>query len=168
MKKLRLLLITILFTPVAMIFATSNYEYGADEYVTIAKGISPDGKYAITAHGEGEYGDEHFHIFLTDAVSGKKIGPLEEIVETLDTGADAFCAKWAADSQEVTIVYRVDRHAPLKAVSYRVGNRRARLLKGPSDVQDDDELASYWQAHCSESKPSEKIFGTPKKHSDRR
>ena len=77
--------------------ATSNHEYGPDEYVTIAKGISPNGTYAITAHGEGDMGYDHFHIYLTNAVRGKKIGPLEEIVEPLDTGADAFCAKWSDD-----------------------------------------------------------------------
>ena len=54
------------------VLATSNYEYGTDEYVTIAKGISPNGKYAITAHGEGELGDENFHLFLTDAVAGRE------------------------------------------------------------------------------------------------
>jgi len=36
------------------VLATANYEYGPDEYDTIANGISPDGKYAITAHGGGE------------------------------------------------------------------------------------------------------------------
>ncbi|MEO8615820.1 MAG: hypothetical protein ABI600_11825, partial [Luteolibacter sp.] len=33
--------------------ATANYQYGADEYVTITKGLSPDGRFAITAHGVG-------------------------------------------------------------------------------------------------------------------
>src|SRR6184192_2973159 len=60
-------------------WATWNYEYGPDEYVTVAKGISPDGKIAITAHGSGELGDEHFHLYLTDAGTGKKIGPLKAI-----------------------------------------------------------------------------------------
>ena len=69
--------------------ATSNYNYGADEYVTVAKGISPDARYAITAHGEGDLGYDNFHIYLTNAVTGRKIGPLEEIVGTLDTGAGA-------------------------------------------------------------------------------
>jgi hypothetical protein len=148
---------------IAAVLATSNYEYGRDEYVTVNNGISPDGKFAITAHGEGEYGDENFHIYLTDAITGKKIGPLEEIVETLDTGADAFCAKWSQDSQDVVIVYRVDRHAPLKAVSYHISNRRARRIKGPYDVKN-NELATYWQRQCSQSKLSPKIFGTPLKH----
>ena len=109
-----------LLVPAILVLATSNYEYGPDEYVTIAKGISPNGKYAITAHGEGEYGYDNFHIFLTDGATGKKIGPLQEIVDTLDTGADAFCAKWSTNSQDVVIIYRIDRHEPLKAVSYNI------------------------------------------------
>ncbi len=149
--------------PATVALATSNYQYGPDEYVTIAKGISPSGKYAITAHGGGELGYDNFHIFLTDAVSGKKIGPLEEIMDTLDTGADSFCAKWSEDSQQVVIIYRVDRHAPLKAVSYHNKNGRARLIKGPVDVTSKEQIA-YWQNQCSEPKPSEKIFGTPLKH----
>jgi hypothetical protein len=145
------------------VFATSNDEYGPDEYVTIAKGISPNKKYAITAHGAGELGYDNFHLFLTNAVTGKKIGPLEEIVDTLDTGADAFCAKWSVDSQHVEILYRIDRHAPLKAVSYQITNVRARPIKGPVDVTSSEEI-SYWQHQCSQSKPSEKIFGTSLTH----
>jgi hypothetical protein len=140
--------------------ATSNHEYGKNEYVTVAKGLSPNGKYAITAHGEGDLGYDNFHIFLTDAVTGRKIGPLEEIVDTLDTGADAFCAKWSDDSQDVLIIYRVDRHAPLKAVSYRITKGRAFLIKGPLNAT--EEQTSYWGKQCSQSQPSEKIFGTPK------
>jgi hypothetical protein len=158
-----LLFLSAILVPATVALATSNYQYGPDEYVTIAKGISPNGKYAITAHGEGELGCDNFHIFLTDAVTGKKIGPLEEIVETLDTGADAFCAKWSKDSQQVVIIYRVDRHAPLKAVSYHIANGRARLIKGPIDVSSKEQI-SYWQNQCSQSKPSEKIFGTPLAH----
>ncbi len=158
-----LLFLCALLLPATAALATSNYQYGPDEYVTIAKGISPNAKYAITARGEGEYGYDNFHIFLTDAVTGKKIGPLEEIVETLDTGADAFCAKWSKDSQHVVIIYRVDRHAPLKAVSYQITKRRARLIKGPVDVTSEEQI-SYWQNQCSQSKPSEKIFGTPLAH----
>jgi hypothetical protein len=158
-----LLLLCAMLLPATLAQATSNYQYGPDEYVTVAKGISPNGKYAITAHGEGEYGYDNFHIFLTDAVSGKKIGHLEEIVDTLDTGADAFAAKWSKDSQQVIIIYRVDRHAPLKAVSYGITNGRARRIKGPFDVRS-DELLMYWQKQSSESKPTEKTFGTPIAH----
>src|SRR6266850_3199339 len=83
--------------------ATSNYEYGPDEYVTITKGISPDGKIAITAHGSGELGEENFHLYLTDAGTGKKIGPLEEIQYFLNTAANKYAAQWSNDGQEVTI-----------------------------------------------------------------
>lgn len=115
-----LIFLSAVLVPATVALAASNYQYGPDKYVTIAKGISPNGKYAITAHGEGDLGYDNFHIFLTDAVSGK-IGPLTEILDTLDTGAGAFCAKWSRDSERVVIIYRVDRHAPLKAVSYRIG-----------------------------------------------
>lgn len=142
-------------------WATSNHEYGPDEYDTVASGISPDGKYAITAHGEGELGYDHFHIYLTNAISGKKIGPLEEIKETLDTGADAFAAKWSNDSQEVVIVYRVDRHAPLKAVFYHVAKGRAFPIKGPVNLNDEDPLVTYWQQQCSQSQASPRVFGNP-------
>ena len=159
-RRHRYLLAALLLISLGPVSATSNHEYGADEYVTIARGISPNGKYAITAHGQGDLGDENFHLYLTDAQSGKRIGPLEEVVDTLYTGADAFAAKWSADSEEVTIIYRVDRHAPLKAISYHIAGRRARKVKGPFDVQG-DELATYWHAHSSEASPSPKVFGTP-------
>src|SRR6185312_13398339 len=68
-----LLFLSILLLPLISIRATSNYEYGPDEYVTITNGISPDGKIAITAHGSGELGDDNFHLYLTDAATGKKI-----------------------------------------------------------------------------------------------
>jgi hypothetical protein len=90
--------------------ATSNYEYKPDEYVVIIDGRSPDGKYSIAAHGEGKLGDENFHLYLMNAETGKKITVLTGVVDTLDTGADAFYAKWSADSREVSIRYRVDRH----------------------------------------------------------
>ena len=148
----------------ASVFATDNYEYGPDEYVTISNGISPDHKLAITAHGTGEMGDENFHLYLFDAAAEKKIGPLDEIDEVLDTGAGSFAAKWAKDSAQATIVYRVDRHAPLKSITYRFTKGHAvSTTKKPVDVKD-AALIKFWQDHCSDSKPSEKTFGTPKQH----
>jgi hypothetical protein len=93
-------------------------------------------------------------------MTGKNIGPLEEIVETLDTSANAFSAKWSSDSKQVIIIYRVDRHAPLKAVTYRVAGRRARCTKGPFDVTS-EELVKYWHDHSSAPAASPKIFATP-------
>ncbi len=143
--------------------ATSNYQYGPDEYVTIANGLSPDGALAITTHGQGEDGYTNFHVYLTNAVTGKKIGPLEEIVDSLDTGADAFCARWIREAGNVIIVYRVDRHAPLKGVTYHLADGRARLVKGPFDVTA-PALIKFWQEQCSTSRPSKKVFGTPIRH----
>jgi hypothetical protein len=126
----------------------------------VATGISPDGQYAITAHGAGKLGDDNFHLYLMDASTGKNLGSLEEIVETLDTGADAFSAKWSTDSKEVIIIYRVDRHAPLKAVTYTIADRRARSIKGTVDVTS-EELVKYWHDHSSAPAASPKTFGTP-------
>lgn len=84
------------------VLATSNREYGPNEYVTVDGGLAPDRKYSIAAHGGGELCYDNFHIYLMNAVTGKKIGPLEEIKDTLDTGADAFYAKWSPNSTSVT------------------------------------------------------------------
>ena len=127
----RSLLIAFSALAITTAFATSNRQYGPNEYVVIEGGLSPDHKYSIAAHGGGELGYDHFHIYLMNAATGKKIGPLEEIKETLDTGADAFYAKWSANSTEVAIRYRIDRHEALE-VRYRIGNGRAFLIKGPA------------------------------------
>jgi hypothetical protein len=116
---------------IASVLATSNREYGPNEYAVVDGGLSPDRKYSIAAHGGGELGYDNFHIYLMNAVTGIKIGPLEEIKDTLDTGADAFYAKWSSNSTEVTIRYRIDRREFLE-VRYRIAKDRAYLLKGPS------------------------------------
>jgi hypothetical protein len=160
-----LLFVSILLWPVISVRATSNYEYGPDEYVTVTKGISPDGKIAITAHGSGELGDENFHLYLTDAVTGKRIGALEEIQYFLNTAANKYAAQWSSDGQQVTIVWLVDRHEPLSAISYRITGHRAQKIKGPFQVKDGDALEKFFIQECvPDGKPSPKIFGTPLKH----
>jgi hypothetical protein len=62
-----------------------------------------------------------------DALTGKKIGPLEEIKDPLDTAATAYYAEWAPDSSRVAITYRADRHIAVTIV-YRIANRRAYLV----------------------------------------
>ncbi len=111
-------------------YATSNYEYQPDEFVVIAQGKSPNGQYAIAAHGEGELGYDNFHLYLMDGKTGRKIGPLVEVTETLDTGAEAFEAKWSPDSRQVAISYRIDRRKSV-TIRYRIANRRAYQLSGP-------------------------------------
>jgi len=140
--------------------ATANRTYGSNEYDTIMRGISPDGKWAVTTHGDGDLGYDNFHVYLTDALTGKKVGPLEEIAGTLDTNAIAFCAQWSSDSSQVTIIYRISRHEPLKAMSYRIGKHRAYpLTKAPTDVN--AEQRGYWSNYGSGHGPSPKTFGTP-------
>ncbi len=145
----------------ALVEATSNHEYGGDEYDTVIKGISPDRKYAITTHGGGEYGYDNFQVCLTNNLTGKRIGPLQEVTENLDTGADALAAKWSPDSNAVYIVYRISRHEPLQAVSYRIAHGRAFPLT-ETRVNATDEQIAYWQENCSTQHSIPKIFGTPK------
>ena len=147
-------------------FATANYEYGPDEYVTIVKGLSPDGRIAITAHGEGDYGYGNFHLYLTDATTGRHIGPLEEVDPVLDTAADAFGAIWSKDSSMVTIVWRWSRHDPFKAVTYKITPKRA--FPRTKEAVDADEHGAFWAANCSgrSPTPTPKRFGTPKKQKE--
>jgi len=139
--------------------ATDNYDYGPDEYVTITDGISPDGKYAITAHGEGDLGYKNFHIFLTNAKTGREIGPLEQISEILDTGAGSYCAIWSKNSKQVTVFWRYSRHEPLQEIIFKIAKNRAFLVQGPMNV--DKAYEWYWENHCGYSWPSPRIFGKP-------
>ncbi len=100
----------------------------------MTNGSSPDGRYSIATHGEGDLGYDNWHVYLMDAQTGKKIGPLEEITDPLDTAADAYVAKWSSDSGKVAITYRADRHVAVTIV-YRIANRRAYLLSGPTKTE---------------------------------
>jgi len=143
-------------------WATSNHEYGSDEYDTVVNGLSPDGKYAIATHGSGDnYGYTDFRVYLMNNVTGKKIGPLEEIADNLDTGSDAFAAKWSTDSSFVYVVYRISRQEPLQAVTYRISRGRA-YPSTSWHVDASPEQVAYWQKYGSGITPSGKIFGTPK------
>ena len=86
-----MLLLFVVFA--ASAFATSNYEYKPGEYVTITDGLSPDGRYAIATHGDGDLGYDNWHVYLMNAQTGKKIGPLEEITDPLGHGCGCIrCA----------------------------------------------------------------------------
>jgi hypothetical protein len=115
--------------------ATANYKYRLGEYVTVNGGRSPDGLYSIATHGNGDLGYDNWHIYLMDAISGQKIGPLEEIRDPLDTAAEGYFAKWSPDSRRVAIIYRGDRHILVKIV-YRIANRRAYLIGGPRLIKE--------------------------------
>jgi hypothetical protein len=141
------------------VLATSNYEYGSDEYVTVVNGMSPCGKYAVTAHGEGDYGYKNFYIYLTRVENGMPICKLNHIVDVLDTGADAYFAKWSNDSNKFYVVYRISRHEPLKVVMYKFINEKLLFVNGPTDAS--KEQAALWRSADSE-KMSGKVFGKPR------
>jgi hypothetical protein len=83
--------------------------------------------------GDGDSGYDNWHVYLMDALTGKKIGPLEEIKDPLDTAATAYDPEWAPDSSRVAITYRADRHIAVTIV-YRIANRRAYLVSGPKQI----------------------------------
>src|SRR5207244_3771773 len=70
-------------------------------------------------------------VFLMDARTKKKIGPLTEIEEPLDNAPDALHATWSPDSRHVAIMYREDRHLGVMKL-YRIENRRAFIVDVPS------------------------------------
>src|ERR1700676_3081596 len=129
MKLPPLISILLLFVAcAATAFATANFEYKPWKYVTVTNGRSPDRRYAIATHGEGDLGYDNWHVYLMDAQTGRKIGPLEEITDPLDTAADAYAAKWSPYSTKVAVTYRAERHIAVTIV-YRIANRRAYLKR---------------------------------------
>jgi len=164
MKNFAALLLVLIFATTAL--ATDNHEYGSDEYDTVCHGASPIGKYAITAHGsKDDYGYGSFHLFLTDAATGKPIATLKEIVGTLDTGAGAFVCSWSSNSSRFQIVYRISRHEPLKVISYEITRGLPQSMKGVVDA--DDKQSNYWSKSVNAPRSPEKVYGTPLKDSEK-
>ncbi|OAI42682.1 hypothetical protein AYO41_00680 [Verrucomicrobia bacterium SCGC AG-212-E04] len=128
-----------------LVDATSDYSYKSGEYVTVKHGKSPDGKYAIATHGPAENEKGEFRVYLMDAKVNKVIGPLLEITEVSyqDTAPLAYHASWSADSNFVTISYRSDRRT-ISLVKYKIENRRAIRVKGPSPASDKEAAALGW------------------------
>lgn len=89
--------------------ATDNYVYRAGEYVTISGGRSPDGRWSIAAHGDGELGYDNFHLYLLREPSHKKLVMLRT-GDHLDTGPLSIVGLWSPDASRVAILYRSDRH----------------------------------------------------------
>ena len=92
--------------------ASSEYKYGKDEYVTIRKGLAPDKQLSLASHGEGEYGDDGFHVWLMAEPAHQRIVALEGISSDniLDSAAVAFNALWSQDSHYVGVAHRYSRH----------------------------------------------------------
>jgi len=116
---------------VATCMATAVYRYKKGEFVTIFDGLSPNREYAGAAHGDGEYGDEDFHLYLFSEPDHRKIGALEEVTQILDTAAHAYIARWSAAARHVGLLYRSDRHIGALTL-YRIENRRAHIVTGLS------------------------------------
>jgi len=108
--------------------ATSGYTYGEKEYVVVAGGMAPDHRYAIAAHGSGDYGIDDFHLYLLAEPSGKVIGPLEEVTG-FDTGPGSYTAVWSPGSRYVGVLYRGDRHVVALNL-YRIEHGRAYPITG--------------------------------------
>jgi hypothetical protein len=113
--------------------ATASYTYKKGEYVVIDHGHSPNKHWSLATHGDGEDGYDNFHVYLMAEPRHRKIGPLEEINEILDTAADAYTAVWSPDSRHVAILWRSDRHFR-EMILYRIENGRAYRVSGPNPL----------------------------------
>jgi hypothetical protein len=124
-----------LLTVLPLCRATDSYDYQPGETLVIDHGLSPDKRFSIAAGASDKGRVYRFCLFLVDAKSRKRIGPLEELQEPLDTGAQSFHAAWTPDSRHVAITYRVDRHE-FHLLIYRIEGRRAFSVTGPLDLFD--------------------------------
>src|ERR1700761_3888637 len=129
--------------------ATSNYKYRKNEYVIINRGLAPNKQVSLASHGEGDLGDEGFHVWLMAEPAHRKIEALVNIDENtiLDTAADSFNANWSKDSRYVGVTHRSSRHE-IALDLYRIEDRHAHVITGPSlfkevtgrEVSDNDDL----------------------------
>src|SRR5882757_7455485 len=117
--------------------ATDNHEYAKDEYAIISDGLAPNKRLSLASHGEGEFGDTNFHVWLMAEPTHRRIMALADISSdnNLDTGPNAYDARWSADSRRVAVSFRRDRHA-LQLNIYNIRGRRAHLISGPSLFKD--------------------------------
>jgi hypothetical protein len=115
--------------------ATSEHDYARDEYAIIRDGLAPNKQLSLAAHGDGDGGREHFHVWLMAEPAHRKIVALDDISGRLDTGPDAYYAFWSADSRRVAVTFRSDRHV-VELNIYETKDRHARLISGPSLFRD--------------------------------
>src|ERR1700759_1019925 len=110
--------------------ATSEYRYGKNEYVVIRDGLAPNKQLAVAAHGWGENNDDAFHIWLMTEPAHRRLVPLANIKDALDSAADAFHAFWSKDSRHVGVAFRSSRHEVTLNL-YRIDGRRAHEIAAP-------------------------------------
>lgn len=129
--------------------ATSNHHYAKGEYGIIRDGLAPNKQVSLASRGEGELGDEDFHVWLMAEPAHRKIVKLDDISSdnNLDTDPDAYHAFWSKDSRHVGVAFRSSRHEVTLNL-YNVEGRAISLVTGPDlfkevthrDVTDDDNL----------------------------
>jgi hypothetical protein len=129
--------------------ATSNHEYAKGEYGVIRDGLAPNKQLSLASHGEGELGDDNFHVWLMAEPAHRKIMALDSISgeNNLDTAPEAYHAFWSKDSRRVGVAFRSSRHEVTLNL-YRIEGRRAYLIKSPDlfteamgrEVKDEDGL----------------------------
>jgi hypothetical protein len=128
--------------------ATSNYEYDKHEYALIRDGLAPNKLMSLASHGNGELGDEDFHVWLMSEPNHRRIMALPDISShnNLDTAPDAYHAFWSADARHVAVAFRTDRHE-IALKLYSIEGRRPRPIGTPNlfkevtsrDVADRDD-----------------------------
>jgi hypothetical protein len=57
--------------------------------------------------------------------------------------------QWSSDGKEVTIVWLLSRHEPLRAISYRIAGPRAVKMKEPYDVKNGSALDKFFIKDCT-------------------
>jgi hypothetical protein len=146
LKSLAVVACLVAFAPAR---ATSEHDYKKNEYLIIRHGLAPGRQLSVASHGAGENNNDAFHVWLMAEPAHRKIATLDNISadNNLDTDPDAYHAFWSQDSRQVGVAFRSSRHEVTLNL-YRVENRRAHLLTGPSlfnevnhrDVGEDDDM----------------------------
>jgi hypothetical protein len=113
--------------------ATDNHGYAKGEYAVISNGLAPNKRMSLAAHGDGDLGDENFHVWLMTEPAHRKVMTLDDIssINNLDTGPDSYHAQWSADSRRASVSFRRERHA-IQLNIYLIEGGRALLTSGPS------------------------------------
>ena len=127
--KLRVGLLLLLLVSARPALGTDNYSYKSGEYAIVSGGRSPNGHWSISAHGDGEYGDDNFDLYLMREPAHEKVMRLG-IVESLDTGPLSIVGIWAADSTHVAVLNRTDRHV-LDLCLFHIAKNKAQPIKVP-------------------------------------
>ena len=135
------LLATYLALAVTPARATDEHDYARDEYAIIRDGLAPNKQMSLASHADPKSSEDsvghNFHVWLMTEPAHRRISRLPGIGPEvlLDSGPQAYRATWAPDSRHVAVGFRSDRHV-LELNLYRIENRRARLISGPTLFKD--------------------------------